>query len=110
MALMPGLYKIEFSTKLGTGYGLVVMDDGKVRGGDAAFAYVGTYREDGDGFVVDVKISRHTESAAMTSLFGNDEATVHLQGNSSGSIIDLQGRAAEAPDVSFKAILSHLSE
>ena len=110
MTLATGLYKIESSTELGTGYGVVVMDNGKVRGGDAAFAYVGTYREEGDDFSVDVVTSRHTDAPAITSLFGADDAKVHLRGNSSGSIIDLQGKAAESPDVTFKAILSRLSD
>ena len=110
MPLAPGLYKIEFSTQLGTGYGLVVMEGGKVRGGDAAFAYVGRYHEEGERFFVEVATSRHTPTPAITSLFGTDDAKVHLQGDSSGSVINLEGRAAEAPDVTFKAILSHLSD
>ena len=110
MSLSPGLYKIEFSTQLGSGYGLVVMDGGRVRGGDAAFAYVGTYQEDGDRFSVDVVTSRHTPTPAITSLFGRDDAKVHLHGDTSGSVIDLEGHAAEAPDITFKAVLSRLSD
>ena len=110
MPLAPGLYKIEFSTELGSGYGVVVMEDGKVRGGDAAFAYVGRYTEEGDRFSVAVTTSRHSPSPTITSLFGTDDARVHLEGNSSGPVIDLEGKAAEAPDVTFKAIMTYLSD
>lgn len=39
-----GLYRVTFRTPLGEGAGVAVLLDGKIRGGDSAFAYSGRYQ------------------------------------------------------------------
>ncbi|MHC2882497.1 hypothetical protein [Bradyrhizobium barranii] len=50
-----GLYKVNFHTVHGTGCGVVYVTDGKMRGGNSAFAFIGTYVGEGDS--IKVKIS-----------------------------------------------------
>jgi hypothetical protein len=54
--LREGLYKVEFHTVHGTGTGVVYATGGKLRGGNSAFAFIGTYAARGDG--THVKIGR----------------------------------------------------
>jgi hypothetical protein len=42
-----GLYWVEFRTPLGSGAGVVVLQDGNLRGGDSSMYYFGTYTETG---------------------------------------------------------------
>ena len=110
MPLRPGLYKVEFSTQNGAGTGVVVLDQGRLRGGDIAIAYLGTYTEDGDSFSADVKTRRHSSPPGVTSVFGDDDLEVELKGTSSGTTIDLEGSSQAAPGITFKAVLTHVGD
>ncbi len=57
-----GLYNIEFATHLGSGAGVVVLRDGKIRGGDSSMYYVGDYSLDGDAVRASVSVSRRHNS------------------------------------------------
>ena len=110
MPLRTGLYKVEFTTQIGAGVGVVVLDQGRLRGGDIAIAYLGTYTEDGDSFSADVQTLRHSSPPGVVSVFGNDDLLVQLKGASSGTTINLEGSSHAAPGVTFKAVLTHLGD
>ena len=84
MPLLPGLYKVAFQTQLGEGVGIVVLEGGSLRGGDAVYAWVGTYEEPNGGFDAKVSIFRHTPGEAAASVFGVDDAVVQLNGQPGG--------------------------
>ena len=110
MSLRPGLYKVEFTTQIGTGAGMVVLDQGRLRGGDIAIAYLGTYTEDGDNFSADVQTRRHSSPPGVVSVFGDDDLEVQLKGTSSGTAINLEGSSQAAPGITFKAVLTHIGD
>ena len=110
MPLRPGLYKVEFTTQIGAGVGLVVLDNGRLRGGDVAIAYLGSYTEDGDNFTADVQTLRHASSSGAASVFGDDDLKVRLEGVSSGNVINLEGSSPSAPGIAFKAVLTHIGD
>jgi hypothetical protein len=41
-----GLYKVDFHTVRGTGSGVIYAIGGKLRGGNSAFAFIGSYSSD----------------------------------------------------------------
>ncbi len=49
-AMFKGLYKVEFETPRGKALGVVNAEDGKIRGGSSAFAYIGSFTENGHSF------------------------------------------------------------
>ncbi len=63
-----GLYKIEFTTPRGPGFGVVVLNNGKVQGGDTSMYYNGTYEMTGDQFKGSVAVRRH--SPGLPPVFG----------------------------------------
>ena len=106
MALQPGLYKVEFRTKLGSGTGVLVIEQGRVRGGDSSLAYSGTYEEKGDNFSAKVNVARH--SSGLASVFGIDNVSITLSGVSAGTSAQAKGTSPQAPGISFEAHLSRL--
>lgn len=105
-----GLYKVLFQTPLGAGAGVVHLQAGKIRGGDAALYYVGSYQSDGEKFSADVVTDRHTQMPGIVSVFGKDKVHIRLTGKVSGDTVTVQGSAAEAPGVGFQATLARISD
>ena len=65
-----GKYSAWFRTSLGEGTGIVMLQDGKLTGGDTVIACRGLYSQTGDEFTADIAIHRHT--AGQLSVFGID--------------------------------------
>ena len=106
--LRPGLYKVEFSTQLGIGCGIVTIGDGRVRGGDSAMLYSGPYKEVDGAVEATVSVSRH--SPGMPSVLGVDRATLRMKGTASEAAAQLQGSVDGMPGVAFKAVLHRLGD
>jgi len=49
--MLQGLYKVEMHTVHGSRRGVLYVYDGKMMGGNSAFAFVGTYQESAGGEV-----------------------------------------------------------
>lgn len=105
-----GLYKVEFHTIHGTGTGVIYATAGKLRGGNAAFAFIGTYVDRNDGIQVKVSTQRHNPDPVFRPLFGTDMITVTLKGIAHGDMIDFEGTALQMPGVAFKAVLTRISD
>jgi hypothetical protein len=108
--LQEGLYKVEFHTVHGTGSGVIYAHSGKLRGGNSAFAFVGSYRDEGAGISVKVSTERHNADPAFKPLFGTDRITLTLKGKDNGDMVDFEGSALQLPGVAFKAILTRISD
>jgi hypothetical protein len=108
--LQEGLYQVEFHTVHGTGTGVIYAINGKLRGGNSAFAFIGNYAARGDGIHVKVTTQRHNPDPAFKPLFGTDMITVTLKGADNGNMVDFEGAALQMPGVTFKAVLTRLSD
>lgn len=105
-----GLYAIRFSTRLGEGSGVVVLEGGRFRGGDSRMAYSGRYSFSGDMFSADLTVRTHTEVPGMRSLFGLDTFPLALHGNFAGDVARLIAVSPHAADVELRATLHRLPE
>ena len=105
-----GLYKVEFHTVHGTGTGVIYATNGKLRGGNSGFAFIGSYTDKGDGIHVKVSTKRHNHDPDLKPLFGTDMITLTLKGVESGDIVDFEGSALQLPGVAFKAVLTWISD
>jgi hypothetical protein len=106
--LTDGLYSVKFQTPLGAGGGVVVLAGGKLRGGDSAIVYSGTYSQNGDDFSAKVATSRHLQG--LPSVFGKDNVNIVLSGNSSDTTATCTGNAAEVPGATLQTILTRISD
>jgi hypothetical protein len=103
--LTDGFYIVQFRTPKGTGAGVLTLADGKLRGGDSAIMYTGSYSQEGDKFTAQVSTKRHTQG--MPSVFGVDSVTLTLAGKSSDSAASCTGTAA---GITFQADLHRASD
>lgn len=108
--LQEGLYKVEFHTVHGTGTGVIYAINGKLRGGNSAFAFIGSYTDKPDGIQVRVTTQRHNADPAFKPLFGTDMITLTLKGAADGSMVDFEGTALQLPGVHFRATLTRISD
>jgi hypothetical protein len=104
------LYKVEFHTVHGTGSGVIYAVNGKLRGGNSAFAFIGSYADKGEGIQVKITTERHNADPAFKPLFGTDMITLTLKGADNGNMVDFEGTALQLPGVHFKAILTLISD
>ena len=108
--MQAGLYKVQFHTVHGTGSGVIYAIDGKLRGGNSAFAFVGSYSSQGDAIQVRIATERHNDDPSFKPLFGTDSITLMLKGASDGNMVDFEGTALQLPGVTFKAVLTRIAD
>jgi hypothetical protein len=108
--MFKGLYKVEFKTPRRKGAGVVYAADGKLHGGSSAFAYVGSYTENGNTITGVICSMRHTHDPNFPSAFGFDKVTIECQGTAKGEYATFEGTAAETPSLGFKAVLTRIAD
>jgi hypothetical protein len=108
--LQDGLYKVEFHTVHGTGNGVIYATSGKLRGGNSGFAFIGNYSRKGDDIHVKVSTERHNADPGFKPLFGTDRITLTLRGTENGNMVDFEGTALQLPGITFKAVLTRISD
>jgi hypothetical protein len=108
--LQAGLYKVQFHTVHGTGSGVIYAIDGKLRGGNSAFAFVGRYSGEGESIQVRIATERHNDDPQFKPLFGSDRITLTLRGRDNGHMIDFDGTALQLPGVAFRATLTRIND
>jgi hypothetical protein len=105
-----GLYKVQFRTQSAIGFGVVFAPSGTLWGGDAGLYYVGSYTVNGNKLSAKVETNRHSNPQGIVSVFGIDHVHIALEGTVNGDTISTTGKAAEAPAVSFQAILTRIHD
>jgi len=108
--LLKGLYKVEFETPRRKAVGVVFASDGQLRGGSSAFAYIGSYEQNGERISGAITSRRHTCDPNFQSVFGIDEVRVDFHGSSIGDYAQVEGIAAESPSLGFKAVLTRICD
>jgi hypothetical protein len=110
MPIKNGMYKVFFKTALGEGAGVIITENGTIRGGDSAFYYLGTYHQHAGHIEAQVTGKRH--SPGLPSVFGPNQASITLTGQSQGdeAHYDFKGSSPEAPGVIISALLTKLAD
>ena len=95
--MLQGLYKVEMHTVHGSRRGVIYVYDGKMMGGNSAFAFIGTYREAGGEVLVDISTLRHNEDPNFQPLFKTDKITLSLKGRQQGEQYHFEGGTRNCP-------------
>ena len=106
--LRNGSYSAWYRTRLREGMGIVVLNDGKITGGDASLGYAGTYFQNGDQFSAVITTWRHTPGPP--SVFDIDNVDLTLTGTSGPTTASCTGTAKQAPGLAFEATLVHMAD
>jgi hypothetical protein len=109
--LLDGLYKAEYGINDAFGRSVMCMHDGKMLGGNSAFAHLGTYRECGSGEIAAAIVTeRHNDDPDYKPLMGTDVATISVRGKVEGKTLRFEGSADAAPGSLFWADLVRLDD
>jgi hypothetical protein len=109
--MLRGLYKVEMHTVHGSRRGVLYVYDGKMMGGNSAFAFIGTYREAPDGEVsVEVSTMRHNDDPNFQPLFKTDRITLSLKGRQQGEQYLFEGGTTQMPGIAFNSVTTPISE
>jgi hypothetical protein len=109
--MLQGLYKVEMQTAHGSRRGVIYVYDGKMMGGNSAFAFIGTYRDLDDGEVsVDISTLRHNEDPNFQPLFNTDKINLKLRGRQQGERYYFEGGTAQPPHIAFTSVMTPIHE
>jgi hypothetical protein len=109
--VLDGLYKVEYGVNDAFGRSVMCMHEGKLLGGNSAFAHLGTYREESNGEIAaELITARHNDDPYYKPLMGADVAAIQVRGRLEGRKLRFEGSAAPAPGAVFWADLTRLDE
>jgi len=109
-SLLDGLYKVEYGVNDAFGRSIMCMHDGKMLGGNSAFAHLGTFRRDGDEVAAEIITERHNDDPHYKPLMGTDTAAISVRGRPLGNGWRFEGSAAPRPGALFWANLTRLDD
>ena len=95
--MLEAMYGIEFeSNSNDSGYGVAILETGRILGGDSSFIYVGKYEFKNGVVSADVKCTN--DRNLLQSVFGDiKEFNLHLEGKPEHGEFLLQGYMIENP-------------
>src|SRR3954464_2459254 len=107
-SMLDGLYKVEYGVNDAFGRSVMCMHQGKLLGGNSAFAHLGSYQEMGGEITAEIITQRHNEDPYYKPLMGADVAAISVRGTAQGKTIGCEGQAAPVPGAVFWAVLTQL--
>ena len=108
--MLNGLYKAEYGVNDAFGRSIMCMHDGKLLGGNSAFAHLGTYQEIGDEILGEIITQRHNDDPHYKPLMDIDVAAISVRGRLKGNEIRFEGSAVPRPGALFWANLTRLDD
>jgi hypothetical protein len=105
-----GLYKVEFHTAQGSGRGVIYAHEGKLLGGNSAFAFIGSYEISGEDIAVEISTQRHHDDPNYRPLFGADHVILSLKGRRRGEQFHFTGDTAQLAGVGFRSVMTPIND
>ena len=109
--MLEGFYKVRFQLNDAVGRSVMYVRDGKMLGGNSAFAHIGTYQKEADGAVaIEIKTVRHNPDPNYRAMAGTDDATLLARGRPDGDLYRFEGGLKELPGAVFNSVMTPLEE
>src|SRR5438034_7053286 len=109
-ALFEGFYKVRFQLGAAVGRSVMYERDGKMLGGNSAFAHIGTYEKRDDGVEIVIQTVRHNPDPNYRAMAGTDDATLLAKGWADGDLYRFKGELKELPGVPFQSLMTPITE
>jgi hypothetical protein len=84
--------------------------DGKMLGGNSAFAHIGTYQKRDDEVDIVVQTVRHNPDPNYRAMAGTDDATLLAKGRADGDLFCFEGGLKELPGVAFHSVMTPIEQ
>jgi hypothetical protein len=105
-----GLYKVEYEIGEGSGRSVLHVHDGRMLGGNTAFAHFGSSQDVGGEIVAEIRTRRHSKSPHHRSLVSSDQITIRMRGRAEGHLYRFVGDVKEEPGKVFRAVMTPLGD
>jgi hypothetical protein len=105
-----GFYKVRFQLGERGGRSVMHVGNGKMLGGNSAFAHIGTYAKTGAGVDVAIRTVRHNPDPNYRAMAGTDDATLLARGWADGDLYRFSGELKELPGVPFQSVMTPITE
>lgn len=108
--MLEAMYGLEFVSNANDGgYGVVVLETGRVFGGDSSFVYIGSYEVENGLLKAEVKCTNDRE--LLQSIFGDlKEFNLRLEGRPQHNEFILQGHMVEEPTTKIEVKFTRRAE
>ncbi|WP_427183545.1 hypothetical protein ACL598_16900 [Bordetella bronchialis] len=90
------------------GAGVMVLESGRLFGGDSGFSYLGEYRVENGQLIAKVHVSRH--SSLVPNIFGRDEVQITLTGAIGHQQMTLIGAPVDMPQAKLVVIATRKAD
>ena len=108
---MKGLYKVEYEMNGGFGRSVMYVRDGKMFGGNTAFAHLGDCQNVDGEIVAEINTKRHSASPTHRTLIGSREVTIRMRGKvQDGAAYRFVGDVIQEPGSGFRALMTPLND
>jgi len=94
--VIEGLYSLEIEmsgTKRGRATGVVIIQNGRIMGGDSYFYYTGSYTFSRGKWRGEMIVHQHTDAPGLNLAFGGREVSCGFTGTFSGGSAEIDGTA-----------------
>ncbi|MDE2380026.1 GrlR family regulatory protein [Bradyrhizobium sp.] len=108
--MFEGFYKVRYQLGEGVGRSVMHVGDGKLLGGNSAFAHIGSYEKIGDEVAIVVRTVRHNPDPTYRAMAGTDDATLIATGRADGDLYRFKGELKELPGVPFQSVMTPIGE
>ncbi len=106
VALQEGLYKCEYWVDDAVGRSVMYVHDGRMLGGNSAFAHIGMYEtRDGETTAV-IESRRFNQDPNYQSLLGQDVAWINVKGSIIEGQYRFRGTSPQMPGATFRSQMS----
>ncbi len=105
-----GFYTVRFQLGDSVGRSVMYARDGRMLGGNSAFAHIGTYEEIGEEIAIIINTVRHNPDPNFPAMAGTDDATLFARGAHDGDLVRFQGHLRELPGVPFQSVMAPVEE
>lgn len=103
--MLDAVWSVNFTLPNGTaGSGVVVIDHGRITGGDGAFVYTGHLQAEGDYISAELEVRKYQDPKSLYSAVGTRKFKVALKGRKRAGKYSLQGTAANGLSLSAELI------
>jgi hypothetical protein len=108
--LFSGFYKVDYQVANIVGRSVMYVHDGKMLGGNSAFAHIGSYTEDNGVITTTVAGQRHHADPSFPTLYGSDTTVVIARGTADGQVWRFEGTPTDAPGPLLRSVMTPLDE
>ena len=108
--MFEGFYKVRFQLAEAVGRSVMYAHDGRMLGGNSAFAHIGTYEKCDDGIAIEITTVRHNPDPNYRAMAGTDDATLLARGQADGALYRFEGGLRELPGVKFQSVMTPIED